>query len=176
MENLAEILEEELAEAFEVKNRKSLHRYVVLLTQQHVDRQSHEREVEGLRSDIGKAILTMEHGFERMDQRFEALQKQIDERFIAQQRQIDQRFAAQERRFEDINARFEDYNKRFEDMNKRFEDMNRRFEDMDKRFEDMNRHFDEMNDRMRGMQKFLALGFTALALIITAFNAALLLM
>ncbi|MFW6344309.1 MAG: hypothetical protein ACOC2B_06160 [Sediminispirochaetaceae bacterium] len=148
MENLAEILEEELAEAFEVKNRKSLHRYVVLLTQQHVDRQSHEREVEGLRSDIGKAILTMEHGFERMDQRFEALQKQIDERFIAQQRQIDQRFAAQERRFED----------------------------MTKRFEDMNRHFDEMNDRMRGMQKFLALGFTALALIITAFNAALLLM
>jgi hypothetical protein len=32
MNNLAEILEQELEEAVEVKSKKSLHRYVVLLT------------------------------------------------------------------------------------------------------------------------------------------------
>ena len=31
MNNLAEILEQELEEAVEVKNKKSLHRYIILL-------------------------------------------------------------------------------------------------------------------------------------------------
>lgn len=158
MENLAEILEEELAEAFEVKNRKSLHRYVLLLTQQHIDRQTHEREYNELRSDIKEVIRSMESGFQRMDERFEALQKQMDERFEALQKQMDERFEAQQKQ---MDARFAAQDRRFEDMNNRFEDMNRRFE--------------AMNDRFNSLQKLIGIGFAALALIIAAFNAAILL-
>jgi AAA+ superfamily predicted ATPase len=154
MENLAEILEEELAEAFEVKNRKSLHRYVMLLTKQHVDQQTHDKQYQELRSDIKEVVRAMEQGFLRMDERFGALQKQMDERFGALQKQMDERFKSQERRFEDMNRRFEDMNYRFEDMNHRFEDMNNRF---------------------NGLQKLISIGFVVLAFIIAAFNSALLL-
>ena len=142
MENLAEILEEELAEAFEVKNRKSLHRYVILLTKQHVDQQTYDKQYQELRSDIKDVVRAMEQGFVRMDERFEALQKQMDERFKSQER--------------------------------RFEDMNRRFEDMNHRFEDMNNRFEDMNNRFNGLQKLISIGFVVLALIIAAFNTALL--
>lgn len=58
----------------------------------------------------------MKLGFERSDQRFEALQIQMD------------------RRFDTVDKRFEDVDKRFEDVNKRFEDVNKKFDDMGKRF------------------------------------------
>ena len=44
MEAIAEILEQELEEAFEVKNKKSLHRYIVLLTENIVRRESYKKE------------------------------------------------------------------------------------------------------------------------------------
>ena len=200
MKDLAEILEEELAEAVEVKNRKSLHRYVMLLTEQHVDQQTHQHHYEELRGDIKETIRAMEQGFARMDERFETMQKQMDERFTGLQKQMDERFTGLQKqmderfagmqkqsderfsglqkhldeRFEASERRFEDINKRFEDMNSRFEDMNTRFEDMNSRFEDMNRRFDDMNDRFHGLQKLMTIGFVALAFIVTVFNVALL--
>ncbi|MFO7850223.1 MAG: hypothetical protein R6V67_09710 [Spirochaetia bacterium] len=95
MKELAEILEDELAEAVEVKNRKSLHRYIMLLVGQHVDKESHDNAVLGLRSDIDKSIQSMKDGFQRMDERFTQMQKQMDERF-----------EAHERRFDDMTERF----------------------------------------------------------------------
>jgi DNA anti-recombination protein RmuC len=101
MENLAELLEEELAEAFEVKNRKSLHRYVLILTQQHVAQHRYEADNLQLRSEIKEAVRSMEQGFQHMDERFEETNK----------------------RFEDMNHRFEDMNHRFDTMNQRFSGM-----------------------------------------------------
>lgn len=164
MENLAEILEEELAEAFEVKNRKSLHRYVILLTKQHVDQQTYDKQYQELRSDIKDVVRAMEQGFVRMDERFEALQKQMDERFGALQKQMDERFGALQKQMDE----------RFKSQERRFEDMNRRFEDMNHRFEDMNNRFEDMNNRFNGLQKLISIGFVVLALIIAAFNTALL--
>jgi len=157
MKDLAEILEDELAEAVEVKNRKSLHRYVMLLTGQHVDQQSYDQAIGGLRSSIDKTVEGMSEGFKRMDERFTQMQKQMDERFS----QMDERFEAHERRFDDMNRRFEDVNNRFEDVNKRFDDVNKRFDQMDARF--------------NGMQKLIGMGFGAMAFIVAAFNLALLL-
>ncbi len=37
MEAIVEVLEQELEEAFEVKNKKSLHRYILLLTDVEVN-------------------------------------------------------------------------------------------------------------------------------------------
>ena len=95
MEELAEILEDELAQAVEVKDRKSLHRYVLLVTRQHVDQRSFDAQTSELGSSIEKAVQSMHEGFERMDERFTQMQKQMDERF-----------AAQDRRFDDMSDRF----------------------------------------------------------------------
>ena len=151
MENLAELLEEELAEAFEVKDRKSLHRYVVLLTQQHVDQNTYENQYSELRKDIKATIQAVEQGFIRMDQRFEAFQIQMDARFDAMQKQMDERFDATQKQ---IESNLRAHEKRFEDINNRFDDMNQRF---------------------NGMQKLISIGFVALALIISSFNIVLLL-
>ena len=150
MDDLAKLLESELSQAFEVKDRESLHRYVVLLTKTYVERTAHESQYEGLRSDIKTAVAAMEHGFEMMDARFEALQKQIDERFDAQQKQMDARFDAQQKQ------------------------MDERFSATERRFEDMNRRFDSMDERFKRTNRLIGLGITLLALLISAFNAALL--
>ncbi|MGC9312858.1 MAG: hypothetical protein ACP5IA_09190 [Sediminispirochaetaceae bacterium] len=147
MKDLAEMLEDELSEAVEVKNPKSLHRYITLLTGGYVEQDVHERRYSELSSSIREMLASMKEGFRRMDDRFEALQKQMDERFTAMQKQMDERFEA---------------------GNQRFEDMNRRFDDMNRRFDDVNTRFDRQH-------KLISLGFTALALIITAFNLAIIL-
>ena len=130
MHEIVEILEGELENAVEIKDRKSLHRYVVLMVDSVVGRKEHESSTQrveaqlgGLRSDVALIAERMEQGFARMDERFEGLQRQMDDRF-----------AASERRFLDINNRFDDVNKRFDDVNKRFDDVNKRFDDVNKRF------------------------------------------
>lgn len=102
MEQLAEMLEEELEGAFELKDKKALHRYVVLLSKNLVQKDAYDNNVIELRSDIKVLAETMKQGFESIDKRFEDMYKYMD------------------KRFEDMNNRFEDMNKRFEDMNKRF--------------------------------------------------------
>ena len=89
MEAMAEILEQELDEAVEVKNKKYFHRFILLLTQNVVSRNTHDRETDNLRSDIRDVIAVMERRFEAVDQRFESLQKQMDVRFNA----VDKRFS-----------------------------------------------------------------------------------
>ena len=106
MEDMMEILEQELEEAVEVKNKKSLHRYIVLLTENIIRKDSYEKEQLELRSDIKTLAEIVKQGFEYMEKRFEVVDK----------------------RFEDMNKHTD---KRFEDMqkhtDKRFEDMNKRF-------------------------------------------------
>lgn len=79
----------------------------------------------------------------------------MDQRFESLQKQIDERFTASDRRFESMQVQMD---KRFESMQKQ---MDARFESIDKRFSDMHR--------------FMSLGFTALAILITAFNIVLIL-
>jgi hypothetical protein len=103
MKELSHILEEELAGAVEVKNRESLHRYIVLLSERMVEQHEHDIKHEQLMS-------AMREGFARMDERF----------------------AVNDAKFDAMNQRFEDMNQRFEDTNKRFGDMNLRFNGMQK--------------------------------------------
>ncbi len=126
MEDLAEILEQELERAVEVRDKESLRRYIKLLTQNVVSRGSYELQLMEVKNEIRLVVETMREGFKSIDKRFEA---------------IDKRFEAIDKRFEAINKRFEAIDKRFEDMQKY---MDKRFEAVDKRFEDMNRHFNRM--------------------------------
>ncbi|RKX91831.1 MAG: hypothetical protein DRP59_06885 [Spirochaetes bacterium] len=112
MEAIAEILEQELEDAFEVKDKKSLHRYVILLTENLVKKETFEKEQNSIRSEIKELTQVVKLGFERMDERFE----HVDKRF----EQVDKRFEQVDKRFEQVDKRFEQVDKRFEDMHKKF--------------------------------------------------------
>jgi len=112
MESLGDLLEQELEEAVEVKNKKSLHRYITLLTEGLTLRERNEREHSEFREAVIRIDTRIEEGFKRMDERFETVNK---------------RFESVDKRFESIDKRFDDVNKRFDDVNKRFDDINQRF-------------------------------------------------
>lgn len=95
MNNLAEILEQELEEAVEVKSKKSLHRYVILLTDNIIQKSTYQQTTDELRSDIKVLTETMKAGFESVDRRFEAVDKRFEDLY---------RFM--EKRFEDMSKRF----------------------------------------------------------------------
>ncbi|WP_143305815.1 EMC3/TMCO1 family protein [Marispirochaeta aestuarii] len=76
-----EILEQELEEAVEVKNKRSLHRYITLLTENLVRQDRNEREHSEFREAIIRIDTRIEEGFKRMDQRFESMQSSMDMRF-----------------------------------------------------------------------------------------------
>ena len=127
MNNLAEILEEELEEAVEVKNKKSLHRYITLLTQNLAERQAVDKQLVEITNKIEILTRTMKVGFENMEKRFTDLIHYIDKRFEDMQKYMNKRFEDMQkymdRRFEDMHKYMD---KRFEDMNKRFVDMNKK--------------------------------------------------
>ena len=77
MESLADILESDLTEAVEVKNPRSLHRYITLLTENLVQRRSNDQEHSEFREAIIRIDTRIEEGFRRMDDRFVA----VDRRF-----------------------------------------------------------------------------------------------
>ncbi len=99
MEAMMEVLEQELEGAFEVKDKKSLHRYIVLLTENIVRKESYEKEQLEIRSDIRTLAEIVKQGFEHTDKRFEDMQKHTDKRFEDIQRNMD-------KRFEDMNKKF----------------------------------------------------------------------
>ncbi len=124
MTDISRVLEEELAEAFEVKDEKALKRYVILLLENVMGREKAEKQFVELRSDIKVLAETMQEGFRQMEKRFE---------------QIDKRFEQVDKRFEDM---YHYMDKRFEQIDKRFEDM---YHYMDKRFEDLNKRIGFMS-------------------------------
>ena len=170
MSDIVDLLEHELEEAFEVKDRKSMHRYVVLMVDRFAFRASQEQAHERIHSEIRDLTAEMKAGFERMDARFAA----NDRRFEA----MDQRFEAMDQRFEDMNQRFEArfaaIDKRFEEMHQSFEArfaaVDKRFEAVDKRFEDVNRRFEDMNKRFNTLVALHSVTFTILAALITVFG------
>ncbi len=120
MDAMVEVLEQELEGAFEVKDKKSLHRYVLLLSENIVRKESYETQQLETKSDIKILAESQKQGFDLMDKRFE----QVDRRFEDMLRYMDKRFEQVDKRFEDM----------FRYMDKRFEDMNTRFNDMSKKF------------------------------------------
>ena len=78
MKDLAELLEEELSEAVEVKNPKSLHRYIALLTGTHVEKSIHDQSYNELTGSIKEMLTSMHEGFRRMDEHFAAQDRRFD--------------------------------------------------------------------------------------------------
>ncbi|MFW5715229.1 MAG: hypothetical protein ACOCXF_02485 [bacterium] len=165
MKELAEMLEAELSEAVEVKDPKSLHRYIYLLTSNYVEQNIHDRQYNELSGSIKEMLASMKEGFRRVDERLEAQQKQMDERFTALQKQMDERFSAQETQFTALQKQMDE---RFTAQERHFDDVNQRFDDVNQRFDDMNRRFDKQHT-------LISLGFAAITLIIAAFNLTLIL-
>ena len=163
MENLAEILEQELEGAVDIKDKQSLHRYIVILAENIIQKSAFDQNVQEIRNDIKLLTEAMKKGFESVDKRFEAVDKRFEDMFNF----MNTRFEAVDKRFEDMynfmNTRFEAVDKRFEAVDKRFEDMNKRFEDMNKRFEDMNKRFSMMFT-------FMNIGFGIIILLTVLFK------
>jgi len=109
VESLSEILEGELEQAVEVKDKKSLHRYVTLLTENLALRHRNEKEHSEFReaflkieNRMERIITEMKEGFRRMDERFSA----VDKRFESLEKRMDERFTAVDKRFADVDRRF----------------------------------------------------------------------
>ena len=134
MDTMVEVLEEELAGAFEVKDKKSLHRYVLLLTENIVKKENYEKQQLEIKSDIRTLAELVKQGFEHMDKRFEA----IDKRFEAIDKRFEYLIHYMDKRFESLQIQMD---KRFEAVDKRFEDL---IHYIDKRFEDINKRFTMM--------------------------------
>lgn len=88
MADFAHILEEELKEAVEVKNRKSLHRYIMLLTEnitrKEENRMEHtefQQELIKIDGRFNQLITEVREGFKRVDQRFESFDKRFSMMF-----------------------------------------------------------------------------------------------
>ena len=81
MESLADILESDLTEAVEVKNPRSLHRYITLLTENLVQRRSNDKEHSEFREAIIRIDTRIEEGFRRMDERFAGVDKRFSMMF-----------------------------------------------------------------------------------------------
>jgi chromosome segregation ATPase len=166
MESYTQILEEELENAVEVKDKKSLHRYILLLTQNMVRTDRFTEVHNALRGDIKEILLRIDKMQLQADERFEFIKAEFKE----QKEFINQRFDDANKRFEDMNQRFEDTNQRFEDANKRFDDVNMRFDDVNKRFEDSNKRFDDFNNSFKRMFTFMTIGITIIVTLVTLYN------
>ncbi len=150
MEGFSQILEEELIDAVEVKNPKSLHRYIMILTQNIVSMNMYQSEQQDRKSEIKELIAFSRESFNKIDQRFKDLQIQLDKRFESIQIQMDKRFEKNDERFTNMQTQMD---KRFEDIQTQ---MDRRFNAVDKKF--------------TMMFSFMTLGFTLLAVLFTVFN------
>ncbi len=71
MDAMVEVLEQELEGAFEVKDKKSLHRYVLLLSENIVRKESYQTQQLEIKSDIRILAESQKHGFEQVNKRFE---------------------------------------------------------------------------------------------------------
>ena len=94
MDAMVEVLEQELEGAFEVKDRKSLHRYVLILTENIVRKESYEKQQLEIKSDIKTLAESQKQGFDFMDKRFEDMFKYMDKRFEDMFKYMDKRFEA----------------------------------------------------------------------------------
>ena len=88
---IVDLIEEELEEAFEVKNRKALRRSVLLIVENLPAREVTVEQFNDLKSDVKTIAEVMREGFRQIDKRFE---------------QVDKRFEQVDKRFEDMNRRF----------------------------------------------------------------------
>ena len=149
MNNLAEILEQELSAAVDVKDKQSLHRYAVILADNIVQRSIYEKSLLEIKNEIKFLAESMKQGFEAIDKRFEAVDKRFEDMYNY------------------MNKRFEAIDKRFEDM---YNLMNKRFEAVDKRFEAVDKRFEDMNKRFSMMFTFMNIGFGIIILITVLFK------
>jgi len=150
MEAIIEVLEHELEEAFEVKNKKSLHRYVILLTENIVKKENYEKEQLKVQSETQKLTEIVVQGFKRMDERFEA----VDKRFEDLMHYMDKRFEQTDKRFEELR----------QDINNRFTETQ---QNMNDRLKESQQYMDK---RFSQLQWTMGLGFTILAALMGIFN------
>ncbi|NOY08739.1 MAG: hypothetical protein GXP33_07845 [Spirochaetes bacterium] len=79
MLNLAQILEEKLSEAVNVKDEKALKRYINLLVESVMERQKANEQFVEIRGGIKVLAETMQEGFRRIDKRFETADKRFED-------------------------------------------------------------------------------------------------
>ena len=166
MQEWAELLEQELLQAVEVKDRDSLHRYITLLSRNLVEQQVYQDNFKQLHNEMQSFSSTMEQGFQGMEERFTAQLKQMNERFAAQQKLTEERFHAQDQKFFAVQKQMDErFNSNQKQMDERFDAQQKL---MDERFTQHDKRFDALH-------RVSVLGFSGIALLITAFSLVLLL-
>jgi hypothetical protein len=161
VKSFAMLLEEELANAFEVTDKKSLHRYITILAENIVQRTDYVTDSGSIHNDIGNLMESMKVGLAHMDRRFEDMLTLISARFEASDKRFEDMRSLMDKRFEDMQSSM---NTRFEDLRS---SMSTRFEASDKRFENLTANMDR---RFNRVSAFLGLGFIFIGTLVTIFE------
>ena len=168
MNEFVKLLEDELYEAIDKKDREAVHHFVTIVVNNFENKKESKEMNEQLLLKLSEIEITVKEGFKAIDKRFEDMQKYMDKRFEALQINNDKRF---EEMYKYMEKRFEEMDKRFGEMqkynDKRFEDLLRYSEN---RFEDMNRRFEDMNRRFTMMFTFMNLWFGILTALVILFK------
>jgi len=78
---VAEMLEDELMEAIEKKDRKSVKHFVAIIVNNFEDKKEAEKRDSEIMLKLNEIEVTVKEGFKSMDKRFEDMQKYMDKRF-----------------------------------------------------------------------------------------------
>ncbi|MFP4066513.1 MAG: hypothetical protein ACLFS5_03360 [Spirochaetaceae bacterium] len=124
MNDIVGLLESELEAAFQVKDRKSLHRYVVMMVDRFASRETEQERFSQLDRTMGQGFTELEEDVRSIAESMRAGFSRMDERFEAMDRRFEARFEAMDRRFEEQNERFK---ARSDAVDKHFDDVNKRF-------------------------------------------------
>jgi hypothetical protein len=81
MTTFAEVIESELNDALENKNKEAVRRLSFMISEKLNRIEEVEKRQAESKSDIQILAETMKQGFARVDQRFESMQKEMDKRF-----------------------------------------------------------------------------------------------
>lgn len=190
MEQFAELLETELAEAMEVKNPAALHRLSILLSERTLSKEEYRADQTSLRESMERMLEVIEQNRQESNRSFAALQLELDQRFhaaqqerLSLQKQMDRRFdEAKEDRDRRFDEARQERNQRFEaaqqERDRRFEEARKErkanseaiLKELELRFasqkELTEKRFSGIERRFNLLFGFLTLGFTILGLAI----------
>ena len=101
MATLTQLFEDELTQAVEVKDPKSLHRYAALLSERLVQRQDQERVNSSFEARFDKTLAEIQAARIESEKNFAVMQV----RFDASDKRWDDMVSSSNQRFEDLNKR-----------------------------------------------------------------------
>jgi hypothetical protein len=92
LNEFVKLLEDELYEAIEKKDREAVHHFVTIVVNNFENKRESKEMNEQLLLKLSEIEITVKEGFKAIDKRFEDMQKYNDKRFEEMYKYMDKRF------------------------------------------------------------------------------------